>query len=359
MDRDTLFKHLAEHYALVPDTDWWQHRQSRKWVLTHSAVQKIAYQETPEGYVIQVPGRSDIDWIKKGDAAEGGMHGPEVVIGAEFRLMTTSGKVIRKVYAIGEANCNNVNKSLAYPWAMAWKRMFDRGVLDVLAFASHGFYSAEEADTFNDPSQRVSVKQEAAPTPAPVAPAPQPVAPQAAAPKAPQPRAPEPRAPEPKAPPKKVEAQGDDVVSFVEFHGGNVSKSEICNHMGWEPASFLSRIKPLIDSGALIRTGQKRGTRYSVAKGGASCPAPPAPISAPLTQQEYHVIWRDVSERLRSFGMSQLVISRIVREVTGHESAIAAHQNGSLTKESVDKIFALGQRWSASINQEGGITHGL
>jgi len=356
MDRDTLFKSLAEHYVLEPDKDWWQHRQSRKWVLTHSAVQKIAYQETPEGYVIHVPGRSDIDWIKKGDAAEGGMHGPEVVIGAEFRLMTTSGKVIRKVYAIGEANCNNVNKSLPYPWAMAWKRMFDRGVLDVLAFASHGFYSAEEADTFNDPSQRVSVKQEVAPTPAPVAPAPQPVAPQAAAPKAPQPRAPEPRAPEPKAPPKKVEAQGDDeLIRFITANGV-VSKGDICNHMGWEPASFLGRINPLVDSGVLIRTGQKRGTKYSMAQEGV---APSTPSSLPLTQQEYHVVWRDVSERLRSFGMSQLVISRIVREVTGHESAIAAHQNGSLTKESVDKIFALGQEWSSSTNSGGGITHGL
>ena len=87
--------------------------------------------------------------------------------------------------------------------------------------------------------------------------------------------------------------------------------------------------------------------------------APSTPSSLPLTQQEYHVVWRDVSERLRSFGMSQLVISRIVREVTGHESAIAAHQNGSLTKESVDKIFALGQEWSSSTNSGGGISHGL
>jgi len=242
---------------------------------------------------------------------------------------------------------------------MAWKRMFDRGVLDVLAFASHGFYSAVEADTFNDPSQRVSVKQKeevSAPVPAPAAnhvPTPAPS-------RVPQPRPPERRSIEPAAPaaapPKKPEAQGDDALIRFITANGFVSKGDICNHMGWEPVSFLSRINPLIDEGVLVRTGQKRGTKYSMAQGGFDSPVP---TISPLTQQEYHLIWRDASERLRSLGMSQLVISRIVREVTGHETAIAAHQNGSLTKEAVDKIFALGQEWSASFNNGGGITHGL
>jgi hypothetical protein len=339
MDRGTLFKNLAEHYVLEPDKDWWQHRQSGKWVLTHAAVQKIANQPTPEGNIITFPGRADIDWIKKGDVTEGGIHGPEVVIGAEFCLKTSDGKIIRKVYAVGEANPSNVNKSLAYPWAMAWKRMFDRGVLDVLAFASHGFYSAEEADTFSDPSQRVSVKQEVAPTPVPRAP--QPRAPQVAS-STPTPRAPAPRPPAP----KKVEAQGDDELIRFVTASGIVSKGDICGHMGWEPTSFLSRINPLVESGVLIRTGQKRGTRYSL---------PTREVAsekevAPLTKQEYHTVWRDVSDRLRSFGMSQLIISRLVREVTGHETAISAHQNGALTQESVDKIFALGQRWMSANN---------
>ena len=124
--------------------------------------------------------------------------------------------------------------------------------------------------------------------------------------------------------------------------------------MGWEPASFLSRINPLIESGVLIRTGQKRGTRYSVAKADTSPPSEKvwrdASERLPLTQKEYHVVWRDVSERLRSFGMSHLVISRLVREVTGHETAISAQKNGVLTQQSVDQIFALGQEW-VSTNQ--------
>ena len=348
MDRGTLFKNLAEHYVLEPDKDWWQHRQSGKWVLTHAAVQKIANQPTPEGSIITFPGRADIDWIKKGDVTEGGIHGPEVVIGAEFCLKTSDGKIIRKVYAVGEANPSNVNKSLAYPWAMAWKRMFDRGVLDVLAFASHGFYSAEEADTFSDPSQRVSVKQEVAPTPVPRAP--QPKAPQVAS-STPTPRAPAPRPPAP----KKVEAQGEKerpwergLIGYIRSHGPS-SKSDLCVVMQWDPSSFLSRINPLVESGVLIRTGQKRGTRY-VLPGGSILSEPPKPKKevAPLTKQEYHTVWRDVSDRLRSFGMSQLIISRLVREVTGHETAISAHQNGALTQESVDKIFALGQRWMSA-----------
>ena len=352
-NHEKLYRKLHEEFGLEFNEDFWRHKQSGKYIITHNAVKKIVAQQRKKGFIIQTPKTKEIDTI-----IGVGPDGAEVVKSADFYLLDSEGNVLRHEAAIGEANEKNCR--LAFRHTMANKRMFDRGCLSLLQIAELGGYSDSEADDFSKSANRTSTKAEtqAAPHPAP---------PQAAA-RVPQPRAPQPpapvsepvpRQPAPQAPPKKVEAQGDD--ELIRFITSNdiVSKGDICNHMGWEPASFLSRINPLVESGALIRTGQKRGTKYSVPKGGASRPAPPAPVSSPLTHQEYHVMWRDASERLRSLGMSQLVIGRLVREATGHETAIAAHQNGSLTKESVDKIFALGQRWSASANQGGGTTHGL
>lgn len=53
------------------------------------------------------------------------------------------------LYEVGEAsktNCKN-----AYPYAMAYKRMFDRVVLKLCKMAFDGIYSDSEADEFKDP----------------------------------------------------------------------------------------------------------------------------------------------------------------------------------------------------------------
>ena len=159
MDRNTLFKQLAEHYELDPNTDWWKHKQSGSWVLSHAAVKKLSSIPTPDGMVIKPPKQDQIVWIKDGSTE--GPCGKEIVIGATFSLVNKTGQIVRSSFAIGEANEKNVGGSVPYPWAMAWKRMFDRGVLDVLAFAQLQVYSASEADTFNDPVQRVKVDKPA------------------------------------------------------------------------------------------------------------------------------------------------------------------------------------------------------
>tara|TARA_R110000751_G_scaffold98977_2_gene192314 strand:+ start:680 stop:1756 length:1077 start_codon:yes stop_codon:yes gene_type:complete len=354
MDRDTLFKHLGEHYK-VPRSDWWQHKQSGKWVLTHAAVQKIAYQKTPEGYIITLPGRADIDWLKKGVVSEGGIHGAEIVIGAEFQLVTEDGELVRKVYAIGEANGSNVSKGMSHGWAMAWKRMFDRGVLDVLAFASHGFYSAEEAETFSNPANRVANKKAPAAAKAPVAPAPAPAPPVAVtvarqSPR-PEPRPPivpsnRPAPPMPTAPPRMTSAavmrpDRDSIISLFASSGdgAQLSRGDICESTGLPTMDFLPLVSPLLEDGILIRVGEKRGTKYQM----ASSPKHDQNDSA-LTKDHYNDLWRDASEKLRKMGISQMDIARIVHSVTGHESAISAFKSGDMSINKIEKIFVMGQQ---------------
>ena len=64
-----------------------------------------------------------------------------------------------EVYEVGEVspeNCKN-----AYPYAMAFKRCFDRVVLKKSKLAFHGVYSDSEAEEFAQPSEVATEKAEA------------------------------------------------------------------------------------------------------------------------------------------------------------------------------------------------------
>ena len=52
------------------------------------------------------------------------------------------------IYEVGEVNCQNCKN--AYPYAMAFKRLFDRVVLKLCKLAFDGIYSDSEADEFKD-----------------------------------------------------------------------------------------------------------------------------------------------------------------------------------------------------------------
>jgi len=61
------------------------------------------------------------------------------------------------LYEVGEvsnANCKN-----GYPYAMAFKRMYDRVVLKLSKLAYSGIYSEEEADDFRDPVNETTKKE--------------------------------------------------------------------------------------------------------------------------------------------------------------------------------------------------------
>jgi hypothetical protein len=53
------------------------------------------------------------------------------------------------IYEIGEVNKNNCKN--AYPYAMAYKRLFDRVVLKISKLAFYGVYSDSEAEEFKEP----------------------------------------------------------------------------------------------------------------------------------------------------------------------------------------------------------------
>ncbi len=65
------------------------------------------------------------------------------------------------LYEVGEASAQNCKN--AYPYAMAYKRLFDRVVLKICKLAFDGIYSDSEADEFKQPFDD-------APQPEPVAP---------------------------------------------------------------------------------------------------------------------------------------------------------------------------------------------
>ena len=118
---------LQKKYELSKD-DFWEHQQSRKWILTHDAVEKIAFMEAIHIVDIKVMNSE-----------------PEFV-----RLLITmsKGDVIMK--SIGEAdnkNCRNL-----YMGCMAEKRGIDRCVLKLINAYEYGISSEVEADDFAKPT---------------------------------------------------------------------------------------------------------------------------------------------------------------------------------------------------------------
>ena len=115
-------KELAKLYELKTD-DFWKHKQSGKWIVSHKAVMKIA----------------DIEGIV--------FHKPEI-----HREGMTSvvlyGEATHKektIWSFGEAMPENCR--MPYFWAMAEKRLKDRLTLTLIDVYGE-FYSEIEADEF-------------------------------------------------------------------------------------------------------------------------------------------------------------------------------------------------------------------
>ena len=116
-------KELAKKYDLNKD-DFWELKRGSKavWIITHDAVEKIAYQE---GIIFAKP-----DVYRD--------NNKDVALLGEANLGT------RSEWTTGEAssaNCKN-----AYLWAMAEKRLKDRLTLKLINAYEYGIYSDIEAD---------------------------------------------------------------------------------------------------------------------------------------------------------------------------------------------------------------------
>ena len=114
-------KQIQEAYNLTKQ-DFWQHQQSGKYVLLHSAVQKIAIKENIE-LVKYDTLNSEHDLV---------------------RFVMTLKMGDKTITDIGEADTKNCR--MGYLGCMSWKRGFDRCVLQLINGYQYGIVSEEEAD---------------------------------------------------------------------------------------------------------------------------------------------------------------------------------------------------------------------
>ena len=117
-------KDIQEKYNLKLD-DFWEHKQSKSWILTHDACTKIGNQEGIE--------LVDINVINSE---------PDLV-----RILVTMKKGSVSITTFGEADRKNCfNPYLA---AMSEKRGIDRAILKLINAYEYGVYSEVEADAFD------------------------------------------------------------------------------------------------------------------------------------------------------------------------------------------------------------------
>ena len=122
-------KDLATKYKLDQE-DFWKHKQSGQWILTHDAIEKIATLENIK-LKSRIVDNSEVDlvryWITmRNDKADG-------------------------VSSIGEADRKNCMSQ--YLGCMAEKRGIDRCVLKLINAYEYGIASEVEAEDFKKPIQ--------------------------------------------------------------------------------------------------------------------------------------------------------------------------------------------------------------
>ena len=333
-----LYKKLHEEFELELNEDFWQHKQSGKWIITHNAVKKIAAQQRKKGFVIETPKVND--WKILSDQA--GSHGREIVLAGDFYLKDSKGNILNHASPIGEANEKNCR--LAFMWTMAEKRMYDRGVLSLLQIAELGGYSDIEADDFSK-SKNPPTKppKEKAPEPKPTVVQEQaPPQPQAVRPPAPPRPAPRISAPKPPEEASNGISEGEEkalqiVVSILETKnvdgiGLTVGQLSMAVHDMGENLDVKEVLKDGIEQGLIKKTGERRATRYHAS----------IPERGPMTRNEYNVLWREASDKLRQNGVQYPQITAAVNKVTGYDTAISAFNSGTLTVEHIAEIQRLG-----------------
>ena len=120
-------KDLASKYNLDPKNDFWKHKQSGKWIITHDACEKIASMEKI----------SLKDWTTLNSERD------------FCRFLITMAMGDKEITSIGEASKENCQSR--YYGSMAEKRGVDRCILKLINAYEYGIYSDSEADSFKKP----------------------------------------------------------------------------------------------------------------------------------------------------------------------------------------------------------------
>ena len=129
-------KDLANKYNLDPKNDFWKHKQSGKWIITHDAVEKIAVIEDITVAWNTVTGEPLLQEVNSTESL--------------FRCKITMQKGNRFVTTYGEASPNNCQSK--YLAMMGEKRAYDRAILKMINAYEYGIYSDVEADSFKKPA---------------------------------------------------------------------------------------------------------------------------------------------------------------------------------------------------------------
>ena len=125
-------KDLASKYKLDPKNDFWKHKQSGKWIITHDACEKIASIENIT--------------LAKWETLNSERDFCRFLITMAMPMRDSAEKLIS---SIGEASKDNCQSK--YYGSMAEKCGVDRCILKLINAYEYGIYSDSEADSFKKP----------------------------------------------------------------------------------------------------------------------------------------------------------------------------------------------------------------
>ena len=328
-----LYKKLHEEYGLELNVDFYLHPQSGSYIIKHNAVKKLVAKQREKGFIIETPTGEDIIMIN--DGTREGIHGKEVVVAGNFYLKNKDGVLIEKVYRTGEVNPKNCKNF--YPHAMAEKRLYDRGVLDLLRFAQEGLYSDVEMDEFRQsaPKQKPPEKKTEKAKPV-IASAPLPPPPSTM--------------PVISAPTVEEKTESVDnvlhlrILQFIKNNDNGASKTDIWNVLDADKDEINKAIDELMEEKKIVKSGERRGTRYH--RYDPSLEEPEEKNNEEnmpdLTELEYRNLWREASEELINKGIAYNELMDLVNRVTGYDSAIKAFKNNNMTRGHIEEIKRIG-----------------
>lgn len=133
-------KDLAKKYNLDPKSDFWKHKQSGKWIITHDACEKIA---SIEGII-----------LAKWETLNSERDFCRFLITMAMPMKDSSEKLISSIGEASKENCQS-----KYYGGMAEKRGIDRCILKLINAYEYGIYSDSEADTFKKPTPKEDIGQ--------------------------------------------------------------------------------------------------------------------------------------------------------------------------------------------------------
>tara|TARA_Y100000593_G_C4236978_1_gene300103 strand:+ start:285 stop:923 length:639 start_codon:yes stop_codon:yes gene_type:complete len=123
---------IKKGYGLKDDVDFWYHTQSKKYIIKHDAVEKIANIESIR--IIKIECLTSTETLVRFLVSMG--------------KLDKDGKILNAVTTVGEADTSNCRLQGMYLGCMAEKRGVDRAVLKIMGLYDIAM-SEDESDSFD------------------------------------------------------------------------------------------------------------------------------------------------------------------------------------------------------------------